>query len=136
VKVRDDEQILLSLEKREEERLLSVLESLGTEREQALASFGSRKEETFTVQDIWLERKAIDLLENRICREGDSLCGVRQSIENTEARLLEKHRDVKVMEKYISFMVRDIQDETKKQEQSELDDIAGIRHSSPKEGRG
>ncbi len=66
---------------------------------------------------------------------GESLCGVRQSIENTEARLLEKHRDVKVMQKYISFLVEDLQDESKKQEQSELDDIAGIRHGSPKEGR-
>ena len=135
IKVRDDERLLLSMEKKEEERLLSVLETLGTEKEQALASFGSQKDETFTVQDIWFRRKAIDLLDSRICREGESLCGVRQSIENTEARLLEKHRDVKVMQKYISFLVEDLQDESKKQEQSELDDIAGIRHGSPKEGR-
>ena len=132
VKVRDDERILLSMEKKEEERLLSVLATLGTEKEQALASFGSQKDETFTVQDIWFRRKAIDHLDSRICREGESLCGVRQSIENTEARLLEKHRDVKVMQKYISFLVEDLQDESKKQEQSELDDIAGIRHGSPK----
>jgi hypothetical protein len=32
VKVRDDERILLSMEKKEEERLLSVLATLGTER--------------------------------------------------------------------------------------------------------
>ena len=97
VKVRDDERILLSMEKKEEERLLSVLATLGTEKEQALASFGSQKDETFTVQDIWFRRKAIDHLDSRICREGESLCGVRQCIENTEARLLEKHRDVKVV---------------------------------------
>ena len=135
VKVRDDERILLSIEKKEEERLLSVLETLVTEKEEALASFGSQKDETFTLQDIWFRRKAIDLLENRICSEGESLCGVRQSIEDTETRLLEKHRDVKAMEKYISFMVMDLQDEEKKREQSELDDIAGIRHGSPKERR-
>ncbi|MBL3538771.1 flagellar export protein FliJ [Aminivibrio sp.] len=135
VKVRDDERILLSSEKKEEERLLSVLESLGTEKEKALESFGSQKDETFTVQDIWFRRKAIDLLENRICREGESLCGVRRSIEDTEARLLEKHRDVKAMEKYISFMVLNLQEETRKKEQSELDDIACIRHGPPKEGR-
>ncbi len=82
-----------------------------------------------------VQKEAIDLLENRICSEGESLCGVRQSIEDTETRLLEKHRDVKAMEKYISFMVMDLQDEEKKREQSELDDIAGIRHGSPKERR-
>ena len=130
VKVRDDEQILLSIERREEERIMDVIENLGVKRNRALDSFGEQGEESLTIQDLWMRRKAIDFIDDRLCREGDALSGVRKSIENCEARLLEKHREVKVMENYISFMVETMQEEEKKLEQSELDDIAGIRHKN------
>ena len=130
VKVRDDEQILLSMERREEERLVDLIESLDAKRNRALDSFGEQGEELFTAQDIWFRRKTIDFIDDHISREGDALSGIRRSIEDSEARLLEKHREVKVMENYISFMVETRQEEEKKQEQEELDDIAGIRHSS------
>ena len=39
VKVRDDEQILLSFERREEERLMDLIENLGASRSRALDSF-------------------------------------------------------------------------------------------------
>lgn len=130
VKVRDDEQILLSFERREEERLMDLIENLGASRSRALDSFGEQGEEFFTAQDLWLRRKAIDFIDDRISREGDTLSGVRKSIESTEARLLEKHREVKIMENYISYMVENRLEEEKRLEQSELDDIAGVRHGS------
>lgn len=130
VKVRDDERILLSAEKQEEERILGVLESLGAEKDRAMASFGLQEGGLFTPQEMWFSRKTIDVLDNRICKEGDSLCGVRKSIEDTEIRLREKHRDVQIMEKYISAVVQEWKDGVKKSEQTELDDIAGIRHGS------
>ncbi len=133
VKVRDDEQILLSMERREEERLLDLIKSLGAERNRALHSFGDQEEEIFTAQDLWFRRQAIDFIEGRISQEDDVLSEVRDSIRDCEARLLEKHREVKVMEKYISHMVENMQEEEKRQEQTELDDIAGIRHIAPGE---
>jgi len=42
VKVRDDEQILLSFERREEERLMDLIENLGASRSRALDSFGEQ----------------------------------------------------------------------------------------------
>ena len=132
-KVRDDERMVLSREKSEEERLVSLIDSLGSEKDKALNSFGAQGDESCTVEDLWFRRRAIDLIQDRICLEGDSLCSVRQAIVDSEARLLEKHKDVKVMEKYISIMVDDWQEEGKRQEQSELDDMAGIRHGALKE---
>ena len=86
IKVRDDERLLLSMEKKEEERLLSVLETLGTEKEQALASFGSQKDETHRAGYL-VQTKSHRPPYSRICWEGETSAG-EQSIENTEARLL------------------------------------------------
>lgn len=133
-KVRDDERLALSRGKTEEERLVSLIDTLGAEKRKALTSFGAQEDESFTVEDLWYRRRAVELLQDRISLEGDSLSTVRQDIADSEARLLEKHKDVKIMEKYISIMVEDWQEEDKRQEQSELDDMAGIRHGSLKGG--
>ena len=59
---------------------------------------------------------------------------MRTTIEVTEARLVEKHRDVQIMEKYVSDLVDEWKDAILKKEQVELDDIAGIRHCSLQRG--
>jgi hypothetical protein len=43
---------------------------------------------------------------------------------------VEKHREVQIMEKYISSMVQEWRTTLQKNEQTEMDDIAGIRHGA------
>jgi flagellar export protein FliJ len=127
VKFREEEQLLLSDQKSEEDRLLSCLDALRSEKECAVTSFCMQQRELLTPQEMWFQRKSIDVIEKRICDGDSSLCDVRQEIEATEIRLLEKHREVQIMEKYISFMLDELKSVSQKNEQAEMDDIAGIR---------
>ena len=134
IKGREEQQLLLSSEKKEEDRLVDLLRDLETKKKEALVSFGLQGKEPLTVQEMWFSRKAIDRVESSICAQGDVLCSVRTTIEVTEARLVEKHRDVQIMEKYVSDLVDEWKDAILKKEQVELDDIAGIRHCSLQRG--
>ncbi len=134
IKGREEQQLLLSSEKKEEDRLVDLLRDLETKKAEALLSFGLQGKNPLTVQEMWFSRKAIDRIESRICDEGDVLCSVRSTIEKTEARLVEKHRDVQIMEKYVSDLVDEWKAAALKREQGELDDIAGIRHGSLQRG--
>lgn len=130
VKGREEEQILLADQKGEEEQLLSHLDILRSEKERALVSFGMQQGMLCTPQEMWFQRKSIDVIEKHICDGDTSLCDVRQAIEATEVRLVEKHREVQIMEKYISSIVEEWRTNRQKDEQKEMDDMAGIRHGS------
>ena len=130
VKSREDEQLMLADQRSEEERILSSLEALHEQKNRALVSFEMQLETLSTPQEMWFQRRSIDVIAKRICDDDSTLCDVREDIEATEVRLVEKHRDVQIMEKYISSMVAEWRTVLLKNEQDELDDIAGIRHGS------
>ena len=130
VKSREEEQLLLADQRSEEERLMSCLEELHSEKKRAFDSFRMQQGTQLTVRDMWLGRRSIDVAEKRICEGNSSLCDIRQAIECTEVRLTEKHREVKIMENYISSIVDEWRAATLKSDQDEMDDIAGIRHSN------
>ncbi len=136
IKGREEQQLLLSSEKKEEDRLVDLLRDLETKKKEALLSFGHQGKEPITVQEMWFCRKAIERVESTICDQGDVLCSVRTAIEETEARLVEKHRDVQIMEKYVSGLMDEWRNSVLKKEQIEMDDIAGIRHCALQRGQG
>lgn len=128
VKGREEEQLLLAGQKTEEEQIVSRLDTLRSQKERALVSFGMQQGMLLSPQEMWFQRKSIDVIEKHICDGDSSLCDVRQEIEATEVRLVEKHREVQIMEKYITSMVEEWRTTLQKNEQNEMDDIAGIRH--------
>lgn len=130
VKIREEEQLILADQKSEEERLKTRLDMLHTEKKRAFDSFCDQQGALLTPGEMWFHRKSIDVADKRICDGNSSLCDVRQAIADTEVRLVEKHREVRIMEKYISTIVDEWREETLKSEQFEMDDIAGIRHGS------
>ena len=134
IKGREEQQLLLSSEKKEEDRLVDLLRDLETKKKDALLSFCHQGKEPMTLQEMWFSRKAIERVESSICDQGDVLCSLRSSIEETEARLVEKHRDVQIMEKYVSDLVDEWKDTVLKKEQIEMDDIACIRHCALQRG--
>ena len=134
IKGREEQQLLLSSEKKEEDRLVDLLRDLETKKKDALLSFCHQGKEPMTLQEMWFSRKAIDRVESCINDQGDILCSVRTTIEATEARLVERHRDVQIMEKYVSDLVDEWKDTVLKKEQIEMDDIACIRHCALQRG--
>ena len=130
VKGREEEQLLLAGQKSEEEQIVTRLDTLRSQKERALVSFSMQQGTLISPQDMWFQRKSIDVIEKHICDGDSSLCDVRQEIEATEVHLVEKHREEKKKKKYISSIVEEWRTTLQKNEQTEMDDIAGIRHGS------
>lgn len=127
-KLREEEQIRLRDQKNEEEGLLQKLSFLNTEKRTAFNRFSTVSEGSIlSTQEIWFHRQVVDVIDKRINKESDSLNSVRKTIADTETRLLEKHRDVKIMDKHIDNLVKTWNLEILTLEQQEIDDMAGIR---------
>jgi flagellar FliJ protein len=134
-KLREEEQICLRDQKDEEEGLLEKLSFLNSEKKTAFDEFltiswGS----VLSTQEIWFHRQVVDVIDKSINRESDSLNSVRKKIADTEVRLMEKHKDVKIMDKHIDNLVKTWNTEILFLEQQEIDDMASIRFV-PKEDR-
>lgn len=138
LKLREDnrrsEQTLLAEERREEKDVLDRLFSLEGEKSKAVEDFCGCGESTASCSELWFRRQFIDSIEDRIHEGRDSLQDVRQRIAGTEARLVERHRDVRVMETYVDRLrAVDFQNRMEA-EQLELDDVAMVRYSRMKKG--
>ena len=126
---RQAEQIVLAEERREEDTVLRRLDALSGEKTEAIAAFRGQGDDPVPLQEIWLRRQSIEVIEKHIDRSKESLIDVQRRIEGTEARLVERHRDVRMMEvtvDHLKFSARQIEFET---EQNELDDIAVMRYN-------
>nr|WP_286953943.1 hypothetical protein [Aminobacterium sp. UBA4908] len=58
----------------------------------------------------------------------EALQKVRESICQSEERLVEKHKEVRIMEKYVGKLRYQYREFLLLAEQEELDDIASVRH--------
>ena len=125
---RQTEQVILAEERREEDSVLRRLDALGSERAQAMDLFRSSEEKILSRQDIWFQRQTIDVIEKHIDKSKENLNDVQRRIAGTEVRLLERHRDVRVMEGYVDHLKTDERKILSDSEQGELDDIAVVRH--------
>lgn len=125
---RRNEQAILASERQEENEVLNLLSNLQHEKTAALQDFsGSGSDKVISCNELWFQRQFIDAIDNDISKGNASLNDVRQRIIGTEARLVERHRDVRIMETYIDHLKEANFKEELAVEQNELDDIATMQ---------
>lgn len=133
LKIREDsrknEQAILAAERSEERAVLNHLAQLEGEKVQAIKDFSTTGEKVISATDLWFQRQFIDAIDTDITRGKDSLNEVRTRITGTEARLVERHRDVRIMETYIDHLKEADFHEQLGIEQNELDDVATMQFS-------
>ena len=125
---RQTEQIILAEERREEDSVLNKLDSLGKEKKGAMDVFRGEVERTVPLQEIWFQRQTIEVIEKHIDDGKEDLRDVRHRIAGTEERLMERHRDVRLMETYVDHLKTDADKELLDAEQIELDDVGITRY--------
>ncbi len=133
LKIREDsrknEQAILAAERSEEQAVLNHLSQLEGEKAQAIQDFSSTGTHAITANDLWFQRQFIDAIDTDIVKGKNSLADVRTRIVGTEARLVERHRDVRIMETYIDHLKEADFLERLSIEQNELDDVATVQFS-------
>ena len=133
LKIREDsrknEQAILAAERSEEREVIAHITQLEGEKKQAISDFGRAGVQAVSATDLWFQRQFIDAINTDILRGQDSLAEVRTRIAGTEARLVEKHKDVRVMETYIDKLKEADFQEQLGIEQNELDDVATMQYS-------
>ena len=133
LKIREDsrrnEQAILASERSEERAVISHIAQLEGEKKQAILDFSSAGTQTVSANDLWFQRQFIDAIDSDITRGKSSLAEVRTRIAGTEARLVERHKDVRIMETYIDHLKEENFHEQLGIEQNELDDVATTQFS-------
>lgn len=133
LKIREDsrknEQAILAAERSEERAVMDHLTQLEGEKSQAIRDFSNAGGQAISATDLWFQRQFIDAINTDILRGQNSLTEVRTRISNTEARLVERHKDVKIMETYIDHLKEANFQEQLGIEQNELDDVATMQYS-------
>ena len=127
---RRNEQAILASERHEETEVLNLLSSLNNEKQSALKEFSnSGGGKAISCNELWFQRQFIDAIDNDILKGNNSLNDVRQRIVKTEERLVERHKDVRIMETYIDKLKEANFKEELAIEQNELDDVAKMQFS-------
>ena len=138
LKLREDgrraEQVTLAAERREERGVMDRLSALEGERAEAIAEFRGGGERVTNGADLWFQRQFIDVINTNIDKGRQSLQDVRQRILGTEARLVERHKDVRIMETYVDRLRTADFKERLDAEQLELDDVATLHCARDKRG--
>ena len=133
LKIREDsrrnEQAILAAERSEERAVLSHISQLEGEKAQAIHDFSTAGIRTVSANDLWFQRQFIDAINTDIVKGKTSLAEVRTRIAGTEARLVERHKDVRIMETYIDHLKEASFQEELGIEQNELDDVATTQFS-------
>ena len=108
LKIREDsrrnEQAILASERNEEFQVLKRLSELEGEKTQATKDFSSNNNRVMSATELWFQRQFIDAIDNDILKGKDSLNNVRNRISKTEERLVERHKDVRIMETYLDHL--------------------------------
>ena len=133
LKIREDsrknEQAILAAERSEEREVIEYISQLEGEKKQAISDFSRAGGQAVSAVDLWFQRQFIDAINTDILRGQDSLAEVRTRIAGTEARLVERHKDVRIMETYIDKLKEADFHEQLGIEQNELDDVATMQFS-------
>ena len=133
LKIREDsrknEQAILASERSEEREVIAHITQLEGEKKQAISDFSRAGGKAVSATDLWFQRQFIDAINTDITRGQDALSEVRTRIADTEARLVERHKDVRIMETYIDHLKEADMQEQLGIEQNELDDVATMQFS-------
>ena len=126
---RKDEQATLAAERNEEREVLASLTRLENEKAQAISDFSTAGAKAVSLTELWFQRQFIDAINTDIAQGQNNLADVQNRIQATEARLVEKHKDVKIMETFIDKLKAADFQEQLGIEQNELDDVATMQYS-------
>ena len=119
----------MAAERSEEREVIAHISQLEGEKKQAISDFSRAGGQAVSATDLWFQRQFIDAINTDILRGQDSLAEVRTRIAGTEARLVERHKDVRIMETYIDKLKEADFHEQLGIEQNELDDVATMQFS-------
>ena len=111
-----------------EETISRRVEDLQAAHDSALSDFCSSREEAVSPQQFWLERQSLDVMEKRLDSGKKELETCRHAIEETKEELVEKHRDVQLMARYVDKLKQRDYRKLLATEQSNLDDITSMRY--------
>ncbi|MDR3254596.1 MAG: hypothetical protein LBT31_03385 [Synergistaceae bacterium] len=117
----------LATKEHEEETILDRLNEITERRENALTEFCSGRDSLISPQQLWFERQNLDLIEKRLVADKHELEDCRACIEETKVVLLEKHRNVQIMEHFVDKLKVREDKRTVDVEQGNLDDINSMR---------
>ena len=131
---RRTEQTILAAERREETEVLDRLSALEGEKAAALKEFSGANERVMSCTELWFQRQFISAIDTNISKGKDSLNDVRRRIVGTEARLVDRHKDVRIMETYIDRLKEADFKEQLDAGQVELDDVATMQFARVKRG--
>jgi flagellar export protein FliJ len=112
---------------REESNIITRLDAARAERDRALDDFCSGRDGVISPQQLWFERQSIDVIEQTVDTGKQELESCRQRIEETKGVLVEKHRNVQLMEKHVGKLVDLDNKRILAVEQKGLDDITSMR---------
>jgi flagellar export protein FliJ len=124
---RDITQGELAVKMKEEETILSELNAVTAKKEDALTEFCSGKNCLVSPQQLWLERQNLDVLEKKLDLNKQELAHCREEIEETKTVLLERHRNVQLMEGFVDKLKTREDKRRISIEQKNLDDITSMR---------
>ena len=120
----------------QEREILERVNEMETKREEALDEFCARTDEVVSPQQLWFERQNLDAMEK------DLDCGKKQleccqnEIEEKKVVLVEKHRNVQLMERYVDRLKERAAKKELDVEQNNLDDITSMRYLRTVRGGG
>ena len=124
---RDLVQAELVRQQREEEELVQRLDELLREKDRALDDFCRVRPGLLSPRTLWFERQNLDQLERSAGENREALDRCRRDMEETKRRLLERHRNVRILEQYIERLERLRQQGDLLAEQNLLDEISSQR---------
>ena len=78
--------------------------------------------------ELWFERQNLEIMEKKIDAGRQELADCRVAIEEKKSELLEKHKNVQLMEGFCEKLLERENKKMRKTEQDRLDDIAAIRY--------
>lgn len=113
---------------REEETICNTIDTMTAKRDDALSDFCSGSERILSPQQLWFERQNLEVMEKELNVAGQVLELCRSQIEETKVELLEKHRNVQLMERYVGRLKEQEEKKILAEEQKNLDDITSMRY--------
>lgn len=112
----------------EESDILSAISTMEKKRDKALSDFCSSRGELVSPQQLWFERQSIDVIDRSLDTGRRELDSCRRRIEETKDVLVEKHRNVQLMERHVDKLIKRDQKIMQAAEQNALDDVTSIRY--------
>lgn len=116
-----------------EDEVSRRIDELEREHAEALADFAGAAGRALSLRELWCGRQRIACIEESVSRKQEELASVRSAILETEARLLERHRDVRILENYVVRLEDAHRVEILKGEQALLDDLGSTRSARVRE---